>query len=89
MTTILLAVLAFFAGHMTAPEKTVTVPVKVPVPVECRVQVPDRPAMPTEQLRASPTLDQFTQASMAELERREGYEQQLRAALQACTDPVE
>lgn len=84
----LLAVAAFLAGHWTAPDKTVTVQVKVPVPVECRVDVPDRPEMPTEQFSEQPTIDQFTQGAMAELERREGYEQKLRAALAACTEPV-
>ena len=31
------------------------------------------------------TLDAFAQAAMAEIERREGYEQQLLAGLRACT----
>ena len=34
------------------------------------------------------TLDQFTQAATAEIERREGYEGELRAALATCTQPV-
>ncbi len=54
------------------------------VPVLCAVQVPPRPEMPTEALPVDVTLDNFVAAAAAEIERREGYEVQLRAALQAC-----
>jgi hypothetical protein len=69
----------------TAPVLT---EIKVPIPVECREEVPSRPVMPTEEFKAKPTLDQFTQAAQAELERREGYELQLRTALEACREPI-
>lgn len=59
--------------------------VKVVVPVECQEKEPTRPVMPTESLRPGADLDQFAQAAMAEIERREGYEVQLRAALVVCT----
>jgi len=62
--------------------------IKVPVPVECRETVPDRPSMPTEQFTSKPTLDQYVQASQAEIDRREGYELRLVAALEACTAPI-
>lgn len=62
---------------------------KVPVPVECRMTVPDRPGMPTEQFTAKPTLDEFIQAAQAELLRREGYEIKLRTALVVCTTPIQ
>jgi hypothetical protein len=38
--------------------------VKVPVPVECRVQVPARPAMPTEALSSGGDLDEFSAAAL-------------------------
>lgn len=63
--------------------------VSVAVPVACQEKEPDRPVMPTESLRPGATVDQFTQAAMAEIERREGYEGLLRTALAACTAPVE
>lgn len=63
--------------------------VNVPVPVPCRESEPPRPAMPTEALAPDTTLDTFVAAVAAELERREGYEGQLRAALAACTAPLE
>ena len=63
--------------------------VKVPVPVECKEPVPDRPVMPTEGLASTATLDQFAQAAMAEIERREGYEVELLTALQACRTPID
>lgn len=62
--------------------------VRVPVPVECKEQVPDRPAMPTEALHPGTPPWVLQRASLAEIDRREGYELQLRAALVACTAPV-
>ena len=59
-------------------------PVRVAVPVPCRVAMPQRPVMPTESLAPDVALDDFVAASVAEIERREGYELQLRAALAAC-----
>ena len=62
--------------------------VNVAVPVECKEPIPARPVMPTEALRPGATVDQYAQASMAEIERREGYEVQLVAALAICTRPI-
>jgi len=45
--------------------------------------------MPTEALHPGADVDQFAQAATAEIERREGYEVQLRAALAVCTRPVQ
>lgn len=78
--------LLFLLTACAATPQTVTV--KVPVPVECREEVPDRPAMPTEEFRAKPSLDQWTRALEAENKTREGYEIKLRAALEACTAPI-
>lgn len=62
--------------------------VNVPIPVACTERIPPRPAMPTEQLVAPVSLDEFARAAMAEIERREGYEGVLRTALEACTAPI-
>lgn len=62
--------------------------VQVPVPVPCQASAPDRPTMPTETLPDGVGLDVFVAAAIAEIERREGYEGQLRAVLQACIAPV-
>lgn len=62
--------------------------VNIAVPVECKEPTPARPAMPTEALRPGATVDQFTQAALAEIERREGYEGQLVAALEICKKPI-
>ena len=62
--------------------------VNVPVPVECQEPVPERPVMPTEGLADTATLDQFAQAAMAEIERRDGYEGELLAALENCRKPL-
>jgi hypothetical protein len=73
---------------LTACGTTRTMTIKVPVPVECQEAVPERPVMPTEQFTTAPSLDQFTQAAQAEIERREGYEKRLNAALAACIAPM-
>ena len=62
--------------------------VSVPVPVECREPIPDRPAMPTEALAPGVLPFDLLRAALAEIDRREGYEVQLRAALAVCTAPV-
>lgn len=83
-----LASLGLAACQAPAPRATVQT-VKVPVPVECRAHVPARPAMPTEALRAGATsVDAFAAAAAAEIELREGYEGELRAALGVCTAPA-
>lgn len=84
----LLGVVAALAGQLAACGVTPIQTVKVPVPEECRVEVPGRPAMPTETLLAGANLDQFSAAALAEIELREGYEGELRAALEACIHPV-
>lgn len=63
-------------------------PVKMPVPVECRVQRPVRPAMPTESLAPGVDPDRFVAAAAAEIELREGYELELDAALDVCMTEV-
>ncbi|WP_445289070.1 hypothetical protein [Variovorax atrisoli] len=61
---------------------------KTPIPVECRVQRPTRPAMPTDTLAPGVDLDRFSAAAMAEIELREGYERELNAALELCVAPL-
>ncbi len=78
------AVLAL-AGCSTAPR----VPVFTPVPVECREAVPDRPAMPTESLGIDVEPFVLFRSALAEIDVREGYEVRMRAALEACTRPIE
>ncbi|CAN7279494.1 hypothetical protein LJR038_003256 [Acidovorax sp. LjRoot38] len=83
----LIAVSACLLGCETAPRVEIQ-RVNVAVPIECKEPIPERPVMPTEALRPGATVDQFTQVAQAEIERREGYEVQLRAALAVCTAPV-
>lgn len=72
---------ALLAGGCSAmPPKQVN----VPVPVECRVQTPARPSMPTERLAPGVDVDPFLAAALAEIELREGYEGGLREALAVC-----
>lgn len=61
---------------------------KVPVPVECREPEPARPVMPTETLEPGALPFVLLRAALAEIDRREAYEDKLRAALAVCTAPV-
>lgn len=85
-----LAAAALLAGCGATPPARVEIQqVKVAVPVPCDESEPERPNMPTEQLSAGADVDMFVQAASAELERREGYEIQLRAALANCRRPLQ
>jgi hypothetical protein len=44
--------------------------------------------MPTAALSPGVSLDRFAASATAEIELREGYEIELRAALDACTAPI-
>lgn len=83
----LIAACALLAGCATK-KHVETQRVAVPVPVECKEPAPARPVMPTESLSTTATLDQFAQAAMAEIERREGYEGELVTALENCRNPI-
>lgn len=85
-----LAVAVLLAGCGAAPPARVAIQqVKLAVPVPCDEPEPERPNMPTEQLPAGADVDMYIQAAGAELERREGYETELRAALANCKRPLE
>lgn len=84
-----LAAAVLLAGCGAAPPARVEIQqVKVAVPVACDEPEPERPSMPTEQLPAGADVDMYVQAAGAELERREGYETELRAALANCKRPL-
>ena len=83
----MIAVALALAGCTAAPRVEVQ-QVKVPVPVECREPIPDRPAMPTEALAGDADPFELLRAALAEIDRREGYEVRLLAALVVCTQPV-
>lgn len=62
--------------------------VKVAIPVACQTTEPSRPVMPTDMLMPGASLDRFAQAAIAEIERREGFELKLIAALRSCIEPL-
>ena len=80
----LIAASAFLVGCGTVKHARV----RVPVPVACAEQVPERPLMPTEMLQPGVAPWVLLRAALAEIDRREGYEVQLVAALRACTAPL-
>lgn len=71
-------------GCSSAPPVAKFDQVKVAIPVACQEPEPDRPVMPTDQLPDGADVDAYVQAAAAEIERREGYEIQLVAALRNC-----
>lgn len=81
-----LAMALLGAGCAGTPQYT---RVNVPVPVACEEAVPDRPAMPTEALTPGVPPWVLQRAALAEIDRREAYEVKMRAALVACTTPIE
>ena len=83
--TVILLIL--ITGMLMACNATM-VQTKVAVPVICQAVEPVRPVMPTEALTPDATLDSFVQAATAEIERREGFEQNLTAALRSCITPA-
>lgn len=83
----LLAAVVALAGFLAACGVAPIQTVKVPIPIECHVQLPARPAMPTETLSPGVDLDLFSASALAEIELREGYEGELLASLRACVTP--
>lgn len=63
-------------------------PARTAIPVECKEPIPERPAMPTDNLTDASPLDTSVQAMQAEIALREGYEGQLVTALTACVKPI-
>ena len=87
-TTFICGALALLTGCAAAPVKYEVQRVNIPIAVECQEAEPGRPQMPTEALQPGATVDQFVQASTAEIERREAYELELRTALTNCKRPI-
>lgn len=61
---------------------------QAPILTTCGATIPERPIMPTEHLSQNATLDDFVKSAIAEIERREGYEQLLLQSLLFCNTGV-
>ncbi|MEO8391236.1 hypothetical protein [Polaromonas sp.] len=90
LALVILLAIACLSACKTVPLVT---PVNVAIPVECKEPEPDRPVMPTDALktRGCPSggcVDELLQSSLAENQRREGYEVQLVTALRNCKRPI-
>lgn len=80
------AILALaLAGCAAAPEVQ-TVEVKIPIPVKCRVQLPEAPRWAMDAIFPDADIDTLMAAALAEIAQREGYEIQLKAAIAACNE---
>lgn len=73
-----------FAGCAAKPQQPAPQVVLKP----CSIETPQRPIMPTEDLQSDATLDDFVKSAIAEIERREGYEQLLLQSLIFCKSGV-
>lgn len=76
------------AGCATTAPPGAVVEVKVPVPVACRVQIPEPPRWALDKIPLDADVDKLMAAALAEVEQRVGYEIKLMAALAACTQEV-
>ena len=83
-----LAAVLLTAGCTSSLPKVGIQQVKLAVPVACQEPEPNRPVMPTEHLAGDVNVDAYVQAAAAEIERREGYEDQLVTALRSCKQPL-
>ena len=79
MRAAVLAIAALLAGCQTATRETVRY-----IPTACITSVPVRPDMPTERLSSADALDKIMQAALTEIDVREAYELDMRAALVGC-----
>jgi hypothetical protein len=86
----LLACLAIaLAGCATVPEPEIrTVTVDKPIPVPCRVAMPEEPAWAMDAIAPDADIDTLMAAAIAELEQRVGYEIRLKAAIATCKAPI-
>lgn len=88
MTCVSLLLFALaLAGCGTAPRVEIQT-VKVPVPVECPEPTPERQSMPAEALAEGADPFDLLRASLAEIDRRKGYEVKLVAARENCKRPL-
>lgn len=87
-TKLLALVTVAVAGCATQPQIQVQT-VQVPMPVECQEPMPLRPVMPTEELGKDVNVAEWIRAAMAELLRRESYEERLRTSLDNCRKPID
>lgn len=78
----LIVALAGCAGQVEPEPRAVRV--EVPVAVPCRAPEVQEPAWATATLRPSDDLQAKVRALLAERRQRMGYEEQLRAAVEAC-----
>lgn len=60
--------------------------VKVPVPVLCKVDAPERPAFAVDGLPAGSGIWEQMKALRAERMQRMGYERELEASVRACAE---
>ena len=84
----LAAVVLMMTGCAQSPPRVEIQRVNIAVPVACNEPEPERPSMPTEHLAGDADLDTWAKSVIAEIERREGYEEQLRAGLRNCKRPL-
>lgn len=76
------ALAATLGGCQTLPRE-----VKVPVPVYCEVEKPQRPKWAADGLAGDADIYDQTKALLAERKQRIGYETKLEAAIDGCQPP--
>lgn len=91
MKSLLLVLFASLCAGCTVTkyvDRHIPVEVKVAVPVPCDIDKPPRPTFAFESARPEQELDTKVRLLVAERHQRTQYEQELEAALGACTAPL-
>ncbi len=91
MRFILLALALAFTGCATVEPKEPQVvyrTINIAIPVECMEEMPKEPEYKTQALPEGTELFIITRTALAELDARDGYEEELRTALANCKKPV-
>lgn len=81
MRLALLLIGTILSGCASIPQ---TVTVKVPVPIKCQVQTPEKPALPIDRDIEPARIFDMSKAKWASIELLEAYARQLEAGLEAC-----
>ena len=58
--------------------------VYVPKPIPCKIDKPEKPALPYDAIKKEDSIVDKAKAALAEIERRIGYEKKLEAAIDEC-----
>lgn len=81
-----LTILAGCATAIPEPVVTQTVEVRVPVPVLCKVSLPERPVYELDRTHKDADIWTLARAAVVELRQRQAYQALIEAAARSCSE---